>query len=151
MTEQPILDEIRRLRAAVWMVGNMDTDQDKAAWWSTFDAVWKDVAQNHGVQAQADADIMSAGPERITGVALKAPVTGLYMLPAPNRHYDVIMLMVKMGRGHESSRAEHGFVTSHGRYLNRVDALAVALASGQVSEDLRPVPNLPELFSEDVW
>lgn len=151
MTEQPLMDEIRRLRAAVWMVGNMDTDEDKRAWWRTFDPVWKEVAEHHGVQAQADADIMSAGPERITGVALKAPVTGLYMLPAPNRHYDVITLMVKLGRGHESSRAEQGFMTSHGRYLDRCEALAVALAAGQVSEDLRPVPNLPELFSEDVW
>jgi hypothetical protein len=25
---------------AVWMVGNMDTPQDKAAWWSDFRKVW---------------------------------------------------------------------------------------------------------------
>lgn len=63
MTEQPHLDEIRQLRAAVWMVGNMDTDEDKAAWWRTFDPVWKEVAEHYGVQAQADADTMSTVTE----------------------------------------------------------------------------------------
>lgn len=67
------MDELRRLRAAVWMVGNMDTDQDRAAWWNTFDAVWQEVAANHGAEAQADADIMSAGTDRIAGMVLKPP------------------------------------------------------------------------------
>lgn len=145
------MDEIRRLRAAVWMVGNMDTDQDRAAWWSTFDPVWKEVAENHGVQAQADADAMSAGTERIVGVALMAPTAGLHVLARPNRHHDVINMMIKLGRRQQAFMAEQGFVTNHGRYVNRREALAIALAAQQVSEDLRPVPGLPELFSEDLW
>ena len=54
-------DEIERLRemnkrlmAAVWMVGNMDTDHDKCAWWATFDPLWKEVAQEPRVQEWAD-------------------------------------------------------------------------------------------------
>lgn len=56
------MDEIRQLRAAVWMVGNMDTDQDKAAWWSTFGTLWAQVASEHGAQAQQDADAMWPQP-----------------------------------------------------------------------------------------
>ncbi len=58
------VDEIRQLRAAVWMVGNMDTDQDKAAWWRTFGALWNQVAQAHGEQAQQDADAMWPQPDQ---------------------------------------------------------------------------------------
>jgi hypothetical protein len=43
-----------RLMAAVWMVGNMDTDHDKCAWWATFDPLWKEVAQEPRVQEWAD-------------------------------------------------------------------------------------------------
>jgi hypothetical protein len=43
-----------RLMAAVWMVGNMDTDHDKRAWWATFDPLWKEVAQEPRVQEWAD-------------------------------------------------------------------------------------------------
>jgi hypothetical protein len=64
-------DEIERLRvmnerlmAAVWMVGNMDTDHDKRAWWATFDPLWKEVAQEPRVQEWADrAALKEAGHE----------------------------------------------------------------------------------------
>ena len=56
------MDEIRQLRAAVWMVGNMDTAHDKAAWWRTFGVLWEQVAQHHGEQAQQDADEMWPHP-----------------------------------------------------------------------------------------
>jgi hypothetical protein len=35
---------IWRLAYAVWMVGNIDTDHDKAQWWRDFDAVWNEAA-----------------------------------------------------------------------------------------------------------
>lgn len=47
---------VDKLMAAVWMVGNMDTQQDRAAWWRTFGAVWQEVADHHGDKAQAVAD-----------------------------------------------------------------------------------------------
>jgi hypothetical protein len=43
-----------RLMAAVWMVGNMDTEHDKRAWWATFDPLWEEVAQEPRVQEWAD-------------------------------------------------------------------------------------------------
>jgi len=47
---------IERLMAAVWMVGNMDTAHDKAAWWADYRAVWDEVAKEPRVQAWADRE-----------------------------------------------------------------------------------------------
>lgn len=51
-----LMDE---LLAAVWMVGNMDTDEDKRAWWRTFGLTWERVAHEHGEHAQEVADRMA--------------------------------------------------------------------------------------------
>ncbi len=38
----PTIDEeVARLRAAVFMVGNNDTPEDKASWWETFGDLWE--------------------------------------------------------------------------------------------------------------
>jgi hypothetical protein len=54
------LDFTKRLMAAVWMVGNMDTEQDKAAWWANFEPLWNEVAQDPHVQEYADAAFAAA-------------------------------------------------------------------------------------------
>jgi len=40
--------------AAVYMVGNMDTEEDKAAWWKDYGTLWKEVAADVNVQSWAD-------------------------------------------------------------------------------------------------
>ena len=62
-------DFVERLKAAVWMVGNMDTPQDKAAWWATFDPLWKEVAQDPRVQDYADREFHRAHEARQRGAA----------------------------------------------------------------------------------
>lgn len=57
-------DFVERLKAAVWMVGNMDTPQDKAAWWATFEPLWREVAQDPRVQDYADREFHVAHRER---------------------------------------------------------------------------------------
>ena len=89
--------------------------------------------------------------ELITGVALLSGASGLHQLPAPNRHWNVIQDMIDRGFGDDTLEAQQGFVTSSGRFVSRREALHLALSNGQVREDARPVPNLPELFSEDLW
>lgn len=89
--------------------------------------------------------------EIITGVALLSPRSGLHALPRPNRHWNVIRDMVDRGFGDDALEADQGFITSLGRFVDRREGLAIALASGQVREQERPVPGLPELFSEDLW
>lgn len=92
------------------------------------------------------------GDERISSVALLGPSTGIHVLPPPNRHHDVIMLMKSRGFDiEEIAGSRQGFVTSVGRFVDREQALEIALLSGQVREKDRPVPGLPELFSEDLW
>lgn len=89
--------------------------------------------------------------ERITGVALLSGFSGLHQLPAPNRHFNVIQDMIGRGFGDDALEAEQGFVTSAGRFVDRLTARDIALAAGQITEATRPVPGLPELFSEDLW
>lgn len=47
----------QKLVAAVWMVGNMDTDEDKRQWWHNFGELWQHIADNEP-EAQAYADRM---------------------------------------------------------------------------------------------
>jgi hypothetical protein len=55
MTDLSLVD---RLKAAVFMVGNMDTPEDKAAWWATFGPLWEEVAAE-GPEVQRYADTMA--------------------------------------------------------------------------------------------
>lgn len=99
----------------------------------------------------------------ITHVAIRSHGVR-YSLPAPNRHHHILWVLSKR-RGNEgapevadeSLMAEsldpgensQGFLDDQGNYLNRVDALAHALACNQVKD-----PNnirAERLFSEDVW
>ena len=43
---------------------------------------------------------------------------------------------------------EQGFLTSDGRFVDRVEGLAIALAAGQV---ITKHGNPNQLFSEDMW
>jgi hypothetical protein len=85
----------------------------------------------------------------ICGVAISHQEK-IWTLPAPNRHSDVIVLIInELGRG-VSSRSTQGFYDNHGVFLNRVDALAVAISANQLIcriEDIRS----GQLFSEDLW
>ena len=56
-----LMDE---LLAAVWMVGNMDTEVDREAWWRTFGRTWERVALEHGEHAQEVADRMAEEADR---------------------------------------------------------------------------------------
>jgi hypothetical protein len=48
------IDYMSRLKAAVWMVGNIDTQVDKAQWWKNFDPTWHEVSMDPEVQYYAD-------------------------------------------------------------------------------------------------
>lgn len=89
--------------------------------------------------------------ETIIAAALRG-TSGVHALAPPNRHHDVIRWMLANGHGmSETCEASQGFLTNQGRYVEREEALAIALAAQQIHEEHRPVPGLPELFSEDLW
>lgn len=35
---------------AIWMVGNMDTEEDKAMWWHNFNRLWDEVSKHPDLQ-----------------------------------------------------------------------------------------------------
>ena len=82
----------------------------------------------------------------ITCVAIKT-LSGVYALPEPNRHHNVIKTMHDNGESAKSGI--QGFVTDTGAFLNREQARSYALAIGQVSE--KKLNHQRELFSEDLW
>ena len=69
--------------------------------------------------------------------------------PPPARHGTLLHPMYTFGmlpKGFD----DQGFITSTGRYVERVEALQIALASGQPMID-HPSRHDTLLFSEDLW
>lgn len=67
-------------------------------------------------------------------------------LPPPARHHTIIQSMDAVGVDGALFHNQ-GFVTSTGRYVNRVEAYYLAHAAGQIISDRKG----PQLFSEDLW
>lgn len=73
---------------------------------------------------------------------------GIWILPPPARHHDVIREMVTCGVGKPAiSAAEQGFLLEDGTFVDRKTAAEFAVDSGQVENLIAP----PSLFSEDLW
>lgn len=64
--------------------------------------------------------------------------------PPPARHHHLLAIC-RLGR-----RYSEGFITSTGRFVDREEALKIALASGQPMID-HPSRGDDRLFSEDLW
>jgi hypothetical protein len=70
-----------------------------------------------------------------------------WSVPKPGRHGDVVRRLQEANPGDGPFVEEQGFMTSHGRFVGRVLAGEIALASGQIQALNWP----PNLFSEDLW
>lgn len=92
--------------------------------------------------------------ETIVGVAIKMHGGSVVSLPRPARHHDVVAELAR--RGYEQGPAPdgahdldgQGFVTSEGRFVTRMEAAAIAIATGQVPA-LKWPPR--ELYCTDMW
>lgn len=97
----------------------------------------------------------------ITRVAILDAARGVWSVPKPGRHHDVIHLMREAGVrlvGHVQ-----GFLNDRGQFVDRRAAFQEALACGQVLPPYNPTnpsqrrwdlgvdPEPRELFSEDLW
>jgi hypothetical protein len=85
--------------------------------------------------------------ERIIAAAIQ--YGGTISLPPPARHHTIIQTM-DLEMGIEGIRAEpqtQGFLTSTGRFVNRIEAYYLAFKSGQIISETKG----PRLFSEDLW
>ena len=69
--------------------------------------------------------------------------------PPPARHHTLLHPLHDVGLS-DLEFEDQGFLTSTGRYVERDEALRIALASGQPMID-RPGRHHLWLFSEDLW
>lgn len=70
-------------------------------------------------------------------------------LPAPARHHDVIAYLAKRGFGPgDMGPARQGFMTTKGRFVDRVEAFDIAKRAGQLLRKGQPGGRL---YSEDLW
>lgn len=70
-------------------------------------------------------------------------------LPPPARHHTILQSMsIVLKVDAVQVRPENeGFLTSDGRFVNRVEGYYIAWKAGQLKES----KVVPELFSEDLW
>lgn len=87
-------------------------------------------------------------PEVIFAVALRHPSGIIFAAEQPGRHSHVIVLMSEQGRAGNVNTRDQGFLTSWGRYVDRIEGLAIAQAANQVIRKTSPEH---KLFSEDLW
>lgn len=85
-------------------------------------------------------------PERIAAAAVQIGDLTISK-PPPHRHHHV-MHEVASAFGWRVSPRDTGFVTSAGRYVDRIEAKRIARDAGQL---LERAMGGDELFSEDVW
>lgn len=84
--------------------------------------------------------------------AVKSIDGGVWTLPPPMRHHNILRVMHDRGIP-VKDYGEQGFLDSDGNFQGRRKALLIATAAGQVTLR-RPGPENyqgPELFSEDMW
>lgn len=88
----------------------------------------------------APAELVVAAAVRVAGVVV--------MVERPGRHGDCISAAGRIS-GDRQHGGEHGFLTSHGRFVNRKEAGDLVQATGQGSPSDRITSG--HLFSEDLW
>lgn len=82
--------------------------------------------------------------EKIDCVAMKY-LDDVVSLPKPARHHDLISLAHQANK--DTRLYEQGFLTTMGRFVDRMEAAEIALNSEQIESLKFP----PDLFSEDLW
>jgi hypothetical protein len=86
------------------------------------------------------------GGVKITHVAIRQGGS-VRALPSPWRHHHLILL-ISYDTG-SAVDGEQGFLVDGERFVTRQEALAIALASGQVKDP--EAVRAGRLFSEDLW
>lgn len=92
--------------------------------------------------------------EKIIAVAMKTDRL-IFHMPSPNRHHHIFGELIRCGVGRINVTETLGFMTSTGRFVDRVEARKVAEAAGQILAEKRngiPFKRIHnELYSEDLW
>ena len=87
--------------------------------------------------------------ERIQAAAILMGDGAVCVMFPPKRHHDIIRkLSSRRYKTDELGPLKQGFVTSHGRYVDRIEARKIAEAADQM---LTKNPGGDQLYSEDLW
>jgi hypothetical protein len=87
--------------------------------------------------------------ERIASAAIRLPSGTVISVEPPLRHHDCFQAARQQGiLFAEMAGEEQGFVTTHGRFVDRREGLVVAKEVGQLIRKTQPDYLL---FSEDMW
>jgi len=121
--------------------------------WGLLEAIRPIVAPLFGGLPADPGTSMPVGYElscqlRIVGVAISYNHGFMLSAPRPARHPDLLRRAHELGL-HDPGPAYQGFVTSEGVFVDRKQALEIAIAAGQVVD--KKSGNLNMLFSEDLW
>ena len=83
--------------------------------------------------------------ERIILAAIKTGENNIATALNPGRHDNIIHHLAKSGFK-TPIKGTQGFLTSKGRFVDRVEAKRIAVEAGQVKET-----EFRQLYSEDLW
>ncbi|SAK83442.1 hypothetical protein AWB81_04209 [Caballeronia arationis] len=86
--------------------------------------------------------------ERVIGSAIRHPDGLIHVVIEPGRHHHVIRYMSSLKRAGLGTTRDQGFITNQGRYVSRLEGLAIAQLAKQIK---RKTPPAHKLFSEDLW
>jgi hypothetical protein len=85
--------------------------------------------------------------EKIVAAAVNA-YGAIWSLPRPNRHHHILWAIDGAGLCAIAPGPEaQGFLTSDGRFVNRIEGAQIAKNAEQYTALIAP----PELYSEDLW
>jgi hypothetical protein len=97
-------------------------------------------------------------PEKIAQAAIRHPDGMIYSVSQPGRHHHVEHLVKRLKKDGYRGSSGQGFITTHGRFVNRRDAFVIAVREGQLTKRLERLAaepgkhyDGPELYSEDMW
>lgn len=85
--------------------------------------------------------------ETIVSAAIQDERSIIYSMPKPKRHHDIIYAMVR-ARIKESDDHKKGFLTSEGRFVDRVEGLEIAEAADQIPGSQA---GFTKLYTESLW
>lgn len=97
-------------------------------------------------EAASALTAIPAREEVIVAAAVRTDDGAIHFMPKPTRHHHTIHALSRM-LGPSNQRGVEGFVTSNGIFVNRIEAMLIATANGQL---LKP-SSKEELYSEDLW
>ena len=86
--------------------------------------------------------------EKLVCSAIKFQIIGsdYFHIMCGKRHADIFETMFQHKIQYNKKTHEQGFLTSNDRFVDRYEAVDIALAAGQISDN-----NIKILYSEDVW